>query len=235
VSVRLVQLREIGSTQDELHRLAADGAPAGTAVVADVQTAGRGSRGRSWSSPAGGLWLSVLWRPRAGDDPQLLSLRAGLAAARLLDSLGELPAAQLKWPNDVMLGGRKLGGLLCEARWHGTELSWVAIGIGLNVHNAPPADVRTPPASLAEWRPDLEPAALAGPMAVVLGRLGGSGTLSDDELAEWRARDWLLGRRLAAPFPGVVRGISARGELRLETPDGLRSVPAGDATMVELA
>jgi BirA family biotin operon repressor/biotin-[acetyl-CoA-carboxylase] ligase len=231
----LVRLGEIASTQDELHRRAADGAPDGTAVVAERQVAGRGSRGRGWESPPGGLWLSVLWRPRAGDDAGLLSLRAGLAVAELLDGVGGLPLVQLKWPNDVIVDGRKVGGLLCEARWLGAELSWVAIGLGLNVRNAPPAKARMPAASLAEWRADLEPATLAQPMAEVLARLGGRGTLTAEEASAWRARDWLLGHRLAAPLAGVARGIDPRGALRIETAEGPRTVASGDATIVELA
>lgn len=235
MSGMLVRLDEVLSTQDELHHLAAEGAPEGTAVVARRQTGGRGSRGRAWSSPEGGLWLSVLWRPRPGDDPHLLSLRAGLAVAELLEGVGGLPAVQLKWPNDIMVGDRKAGGLLCEARWHGAELSWVVLGLGLNVQNAPPADARMPPASLAEWRPDLDPDGLAAPMAEVLARLGGRGTLTAEELAAWRSRDWLLGHRLAAPLAGVARGITARGELRVETAEGPRNVASGDAAVVELA
>jgi BirA family biotin operon repressor/biotin-[acetyl-CoA-carboxylase] ligase len=235
MSGTLVRLREVASTQDELHRLAVEGAPDGTAVVAERQTAGRGSRGRGWDSPEGGLWVSVLWRPRPGDDPRLLSLRAGLAVAELLDGVGGLPFVQLKWPNDVIVDGRKVGGLLCEARWLGAELSWVAIGLGLNVRNAPPAAARMPGASLAQWRADLDPAALAPPMAEVLARLGGGGTLTAEELAEWRARDWLLGHRLAAPRAGVARGITSRGELRVDTAEGPRTVASGDASIVELA
>lgn len=235
MSVTPVRLREVASTQDELHRLASEGAPDGTTVVAQRQTAGRGSRGRGWDSPEGGLWLSVLWRPRPGDDPRLLSLRAGLAVAELLDGVGGVPFVQLKWPNDVIVDGRKVGGLLCEARWLGAELSWVAIGLGLNVRNAPPADARMPAASLAEWRADLDPAALAAPMAEVLARLGGRGTLTAEELSEWRARDWLLGHRLSAPLAGVARGIDSHGALRIETADGPRTVASGDASIVELA
>jgi BirA family biotin operon repressor/biotin-[acetyl-CoA-carboxylase] ligase len=235
MSGTLVRIEELVSTQDELHRLAAEGARAGTAVVAKRQSGGRGSRGRAWSSPEGGLWLSVLWRPRPGDAPHLLSLRAGLAVAALLDGVGGLPALQLKWPNDILVDGRKAGGLLCEARWHGAELSWVVVGLGLNVRNALPTDARLPAASLAEWRPDLDPDAMAVAVADSLARLEGTDTLSAEELAAWRSRDWLLGRQLAAPVAGVARGITAQGELRVDTTEGPRIVASGDATVVELA
>ena len=231
----LVRFDELVSTQDELHRLAAEGAAEGTAVVAARQSGGRGARGRAWSSPEGGLWLSVLWRPHAGDDAQLLSLRAGLAVADLLARVSGLPVVQLKWPNDIIVGGRKAGGLLCEARWHGAELSWVALGLGLNVRNAPPVGVRMPAASLAQWRSDLEPAALATPVAEALTGIGGPAALTAEELAAWRSRDWLLDRRLVSPLAGVARGLTDRGELRVDTPQGPRTVASGDATVVELA
>ncbi|HEX5631594.1 MAG TPA: biotin--[acetyl-CoA-carboxylase] ligase, partial [Gemmatimonadales bacterium] len=118
MTVTLIQLQETTSTQDEVHRLAEQGAPQGTAVSAVRQAAGRGARGRGWESPEGGLWLSVLWRPHGADDARLLSLRAGLAIAELLDGLGGMPPIELKWPNDLVVQGHKVGGILCEARWH---------------------------------------------------------------------------------------------------------------------
>ena len=127
---------------DAVHELAQGGAPAGTAVVAQVQTAGRGSRGRTWTSPRGGLWLSVLARP-ASAGLEVLSLRAGLAVAERLDDLGAEACVRLKWPNDLMLGERKVGGILCEARWQGAALAWVVIGLGLNVANPPPSELET--------------------------------------------------------------------------------------------
>ncbi len=166
MTAQVVRLRETASTQDELHRLAEAGAPAGTAVVAESQAAGRGSRGRSWVSAPGGLWLSVLWRGQA-DLAQLLSIRAGLAIAKLLDGLGGLPPVRLKWPNDIIVDDAKVGGILCEGRWGATN-GWVAVGLGLNVTNPLPSDARFPPASLSQWRPDLDAAALAAPVAAAL-------------------------------------------------------------------
>jgi len=126
----IIRLRSASSTMDVLHELAQGGAPAGTAVVAEEQTAGRGSRGRHWASPIGGLWLSVLSRP-ATAGLELVSLRAGLAVAELLERLGVSGRIMIKWPNDLMLDDRKTGGLLCEARWQGAALAWVVIGLGL--------------------------------------------------------------------------------------------------------
>ena len=114
----MVRLARVGSTMDALHDLAQTGAPPGTAVVAEVQDSGRGSRGRTWASPRGGLWLSVLARPSEGG-LELLSLRVGLAVAGVLARMGLGDQLRLKWPNDLMLGERKTGGILCEARWQG--------------------------------------------------------------------------------------------------------------------
>lgn len=226
----LVRVRETASTQDELHRLADEGAPAGTAVVAEMQQAGRGSRGRGWVSPPGGLWLSVLWRGQP-DVAQLLSVRAGLAVADLLDSLGGLPPVRLKWPNDVIVDDAKVGGILCEGRW-GAVNGWVAVGVGLNVTNPVPSDARFPPASLAQWRPDLDASAMAGPVAAALSRLPEDPVLSLGELAAWFARDWLAGRLLRAPVSGMIRGISPTGRLLVDTDAGRLELVASDGIEV---
>ena len=99
---------------DVLHALAAEGVEAGTAVVATEQTGGRGSRGRTWSSPPGGLWLSVLFRPPSGAGIELSGLRIGLAVADAIEALHAGLSVRIKWPNDLMVGDRKLGGILCE-------------------------------------------------------------------------------------------------------------------------
>jgi len=158
----LIRVARVGSTMDALHELAQAGAAAGTAVVAEEQGAGRGSRGRAWSSPPGGLWLSVLARP-ASTGLEVLSLRAGLAVAVLLDRLGAAGRVELKWPNDLMLDDRKVGGILCEARWQGGTLAWVAVGLGLNVTNAPPPELAATATHLASVLPSLTPAGLAQP------------------------------------------------------------------------
>ena len=222
----------VDSTQDEVHRLASAGAPAGTVVVADRQSAGRGSRGRRWESPSGGLWMSVMSRPLGGAGVELLSLRAGLATAAALDGLGGFPAVALKWPNDVLVDGRKVGGILCEARWQGDQLAWVAVGIGLNVRNAPPEGTRLPGAALAEWRPDLAvDDVLRGLLAELHALDRGGPVLARPELAAWRRRDWLKGRALRVPVAGTADGIDADGALRVRRADAsLELVRSGDAT-----
>jgi BirA family biotin operon repressor/biotin-[acetyl-CoA-carboxylase] ligase len=226
------RFERLPSTQDELHRLAAAGAPAGTVVVASEQEAGRGSRGRRWASLPGGLWLSFLCRPREAVGVEVLSLRVGLATAEALAQLGGLPPIALKWPNDLMLDDRKVGGILGEARWQGESLAWVAVGLGLNVQNALPAAVRTPPCRLADWRPDLEPDHLLPPLLARLAPLAESGTgLTGAELEAFARRDWLAGRELAAPVPGRASGIAPDGCLRVTLPDG-RMVDVSSGSVV---
>jgi BirA family biotin operon repressor/biotin-[acetyl-CoA-carboxylase] ligase len=192
------RLGSIPSTMDHLHRLAERGAAAGTAVVAGEQTAGRGSRGRPWHSTRGGLWLSVLARPER-QGVELLSLRAGLAIAQALDEAGV--AVALKWPNDLMWGERKIGGVLCEARWVGDAPAWVTIGVGLNVRNAIPPELAGAAAALTEPLPQATP---EGILELVLPGLRRSTTAASPRPAEQgplAGRDW----------PGAVRGRRVPG------------------------
>lgn len=216
------------STLDVVHEYAAQGAPHGTVVVADEQLEGRGTRGRPWHSPPGGLWYSILYRDVKSSTIEFLSLRIGLVIAAALES--EIPGLRLglKWPNDLMLGTGKVGGVLCEARWQGSVLSWVAVGLGINVTNRITADLDQPVASLAAVQESVTVAQLVGPITAALLNLPTGTTLSSSELAEFRSRDWLQGRTLAEPLPGIGRGIGPDGALLVERPDGTTaSVRAG--------
>ena len=131
-------LESTTSTLDVAHRKAGGGCPGGTLVVADRQTAGRGRSGTRWTSPAAsGIWLTLIERPGDTSGLDVLSLRIGLRAARSLDRFASEPV-RLKWPNDLFVEGRKLAGILIEARWRESRLDWVAIGVGINV--SAPAD-----------------------------------------------------------------------------------------------
>ncbi|HEX9894649.1 MAG TPA: biotin--[acetyl-CoA-carboxylase] ligase [Gemmatimonadales bacterium] len=157
------------STMDTAHALAARGAPHGTAVAAREQTAGRGRRGRSWHSPRGGLWLSVICRPAEASGMEYLSLRVGLAVADALERLlPGLPRLTVKWPNDLLLGGRKLAGILCEARWESGKPAWVVAAVGLNVSNPIPLELSGQATALAEHLPGAAPEELADPLARVI-------------------------------------------------------------------
>lgn len=140
----------LGSTNDEAGRLAREGAPEGTVVQALEQTGGRGRRGRAWSSPPGNLYTSTIIRPRRPmTDAALLSFVTALAVmdtARAL--LGAGPDIRCKWPNDVLIGGRKLAGILLEADGQ-AQPEWLVIGMGLNVRHHP-ATAAYPTTCLAE-------------------------------------------------------------------------------------
>jgi len=211
----------VASTQDLAHELAEQGAPAGTVVTAEEQTGGRGSRGRAWGSPRGGLWLSVVLRPASAAAVEVLSLRLGLAVAGAVESATAARSLALKWPNDLLLGGRKVGGILCEARWQGDRPEWVVAGIGLNVANRPPVEARHPAAVLADDRPGLTPEQLLEPVAGAVRDAGRrDGALEAAELAELAGRDWLHGRALREPVAGVAAGIAADGRLAVRRGDG---------------
>jgi BirA family transcriptional regulator, biotin operon repressor / biotin---[acetyl-CoA-carboxylase] ligase len=217
---RLHYFDRVSSTMDVLHELAAGGAEAGCAVVAGQQLGGRGSRGRSWHSPPGGLWLSVLFRPSVVEGLEVISLRAGLAVAEAMQHLVSEPL-QLKWPNDLILRGRKLGGMLCEARWQGEFLGWVTVGVGLNVQNRVPDDLEATAVSLAGLgiAPDLS--ALTDLVVAALRKLELNGSeLTPAELRRFAARDCLRGRAIREPVAGIVQGLSADGALMVQPDTG---------------
>jgi BirA family biotin operon repressor/biotin-[acetyl-CoA-carboxylase] ligase len=218
-------LAEVTSTLDVVHALATDGAPAGTAVLADRQTHGRGRHGRPWFSPArAGIWLGYLVRPTAPLETGVLALRVGLTVAGVVEALGGDP--RLKWPNDVLLGDRKLAGVLCEARWPAGAPGWIAVGVGMNVHGPLPGEIvdravalnSTIPASRIDVLERLVPSLLGLPLAT---------RLDDAERAAFARWDWLCGRRLVAPIAGIAAGIDGDGALLVETPSGVRRVVAG--------
>ena len=217
---RLHYFDRVSSTMDVLHELAAGGAEAGCAVVAGEQLEGRGSRGRTWHSPPGGLWLSVLFRPPVVEGLEVISLRAGLAVAEAMQHLVSEPL-QLKWPNDLILRGRKLGGMLCEARWQGEFLGWVAVGVGLNVQNRVSDDLEATAVSLAGLgiAPDLS--ALTDLLVAALRKLEVHGSeLSPAELRRFGGRDCMRGRAIREPVAGIVQGLSADGALIVQPDTG---------------
>ena len=233
--------RAIGSTQDRAReRAVTTGTTAAmlVVVVADAQTAGQGTRGRAWRAPAGtALLASWLFRP-APDEPALVSLLAGVAVARALDALGT-PGARLKWPNDVLLGDRKLAGVLS----HGTSDAsggTLVLGIGVNVHQAAaelPEELREGRAtSLAVAGHAVDRLALLVRLPAELDRVAVAGERST-ALAEWRGRAALLGRAVevlregAAPVAGIARDIAEDGALVVETAYGREHIHAGEVTV----
>ncbi len=135
----LVELGSVGSTNDEARTRALSGAVDGTVIWAREQTAGRGRRGRAWSSPVGNLYTSTVMRPgRPAAEASQLSLVAAVALAEALAEL--LPKSteiSCKWPNDILVNGAKTAGILLESSGDGEMVSWVIVGCGVNVGSHP--------------------------------------------------------------------------------------------------
>ena len=234
----------IDSTSNRLKALARGGAPEWTVVLADVQTGGRGREGRTWESPPGGLYLSVLLRPRL-EKFGLLPLAAGVAVAEAAGEMGV--RTELKWPNDVLASGRKLAGILSEAASGPAGVEWVALGIGVNVSGGGPAlrpEVGAEATSLAaEGALDVgvEPVAVA-----VLARLAARyDALRSDPgelVSAWRshAAAWwgsLVDVRVGeATLRGRLLDVDADGALVIELEGGAaRRLLSGDVTRVRRA
>jgi BirA family biotin operon repressor/biotin-[acetyl-CoA-carboxylase] ligase len=232
----------LGSTNDRLKEEARAGAPEWTVVLADEQSAGRGRQGRAWASPRGNLYLSALLRP-AFSRPGLIPLMAGVAVAEAVADLGV--DARVKWPNDVLAGGRKLAGILSEsATVSAAGLDWIAVGIGVNLASAPAELAATATSVAAEAGEAPEPLEVA---AGILARLGvwydslmreGPRSL----LAAWRGRSlpwWgevveaLSGDQV---IRGVARDVDGDGALVLEGEGGSRvSLFSGEVRWLRLA
>ncbi len=213
--------RQLPSTLDAIHDLAAQGAPDGTVVVAEVQTAGRGRDGRTWHSPAGGAWLGMLFRP--GGDTGALVLRIGLLLADAVDGVLGRASAMLKWPNDLLLGNRKLAGILCETRWPGGGAApqWLAVGIGLNVANDIPTGLAGRAIGLKEVRPDVRRIDVLDRLIPALVPLTTHhGPLTESECAAFAVRDWLRGRQIRLPIFGRASGIRPDGALLVDAGSG---------------
>lgn len=221
----------LGSSNDVARRLASAGAPAGTVVLAEEQVSGRGRAGRSWVSPPGlGLWFSVVGPPAAGAGGSVLPLRIGLAVATALDSFLATPPVGIKWPNDLWAGGRKLGGILCEASWTGARPGAVVAGVGLNVlheANAFPDGLRSRATSVAleaaspVARPEVADAVIPAVLCAVLDGL-------PLDVAALASRDLLRGHLVEVTDPVTAR-LVARGEAAGVLADGsLRVLGARD-------
>jgi BirA family biotin operon repressor/biotin-[acetyl-CoA-carboxylase] ligase len=139
----------VSSTLDLARGMAEKGAPEGTVVIAGRQTAGRGRLGRFWESPPGGAWFSLLLRSlRDLGQAGCISVLSAVAIAQALRERYELPVL-VKWPNDLFLYGKKLGGILVELSSVGARIDWLILGVGINVNNPLPQGTRVAPISLA--------------------------------------------------------------------------------------
>lgn len=210
-----VHLRVADSTNERARELAARGVPHGTLVTAASQTAGRGRQGRSWSAPPGrALLCSLVLR----DPPRLLPLAAGVADVAGVE-------ARVKWPNDVLMEGRKVAGILVEGR---PQERWAVVGIGLNVALRPddfPPELRNRAGTLG-----LEPDAIEPVLTRLLDSLEHWIAASADEVLDAvRRRDALLGQSIRwAGGDGRGDGIDGDGRLVVATADGTVTLDAGE-------
>ena len=227
--------RQVGSTNTVARELAEAGAPNGTVVTADEQTAGRGRQGRTWTAPPGSALLySAIVRPLGPRHP-LLPLAVPLAVAEAAERLRPDIECKVKWPNDVHLEGRKLSGILIEAR---PQEEWAVVGVGLNLtipRDEFPAELRDRATSLFPDRCVVRNSGQSevsnharGALDMALARWVEADSAAI--LAAWRQRDTLLGREVSwERGSGVAEGIDERGYLLVRLTDGDRvALGAGD-------
>jgi len=210
-----LHLRELDSTNVRAQRLAVSGAPHGSLVTAAAQSAGHGRQGRAWVTPPGrALACSLVLR----DPPRLLPMIAALAVADVADRLDRAGRqAAIKWPNDVLLGGRKAAGILAEGR---PQEGWVVLGIGLNVAVAEddfPPELRTIATSLG-----CPPSQLEAALALLLERLDHWLDAPPEQAMDaYRARDALAGNEISwSGGRGTAVGVADDGRLRVRSVDG---------------
>jgi len=225
------------STNAVLLARAEAGAPSGTVVVANQQTAGRGRRGRSWfASPGDSLTFSLLWRFAPGTAPAGLSLAVGLAVAEAVGKVGADDTA-LKWPNDILKGGRKLGGILIELLPGAPHAAVIGIGLNLRLAASMPDELRATSAALD--LPDADENALyASLLTQLLERLeqfAGAGFASMRDA--WTARhayqdaQVVLSADFGAPRQGICRGVDSDGALLLECDGRVERVLSGEVSL----
>lgn len=235
---QLRHLAEVDSTNEEARRMAAAHETVPTWILADSQTAGRGRRGRAWQSPVGNL-MTTLYLPISFDAVKAgqLAFVAGLALERTVSALiGERAQASLKWPNDVLVDGKKASGILLESAMRDNKIDWLAIGLGLNLAHHPD-DTPYPATSLAAYMDTpannlaaLEILARAFDEVFRQWRNAGFGPV----LRAWRAVAHGLGGPIVATleneqFEGIFKDIDEKGALILQNAAGdTMTIDAGD-------
>ncbi len=234
---------ETGSTNIDAKRLGEEGAAHGTIVVADKQNAGRGRRGRAWQSPAGkDIYFTILLRPSFEPDKASgLTLVMALSVAQAVERKCSLKAG-IKWPNDVVLNGKKICGILTEMNMETDYIQHVVIGVGINVNldEMPEEISQTATSILREGR---EKTARAELLQEVLARFEENYGMYEKELdlsymlGEYNSHLVNVGKQVKVldpkgEFEGIARGINASGELLIETPDGkVAEVYAGEVSV----
>lgn len=223
------------STQDIAEALAREGAEEGLVVVAEEMSSGRGRLGRTWVASRGGLWFTILLRPSAMKALQLISLGAGVAVTEALRELHGVEAT-LKWPNDVLIDNRKLCGILVEGRMEADRVHYVLVGVGINVNNDLPENLKASAIALKELvgrpvpRVPLLGATLTKFASIYNALRHGKRSLV---ISRWKKLSSTLGKFVKVVTPnevieGLAIDINEDGSLIVKAGKCLRSVYAGD-------
>lgn len=245
IGTNIIKLGTVDSTNTVAMELAERGAEHGTVVVAENQTKGRGRMGRTWVSPPGGnIYMSVILMPDIQlRDATLLTIMAGVACCRALRDITGLPV-EIKWPNDLMVSGKKLGGMLTEVKSNAGKIVLAIIGIGINV-NVPmkdfPPEVRGIATSIRNETAKEHSA--AGLIALLLNELDRWVSILDKDgresvLDEWRRLTTMLGKSVRVTLgdetlTGIAEDVDEQGMLILRLPSGIyRKINAGDLTIL---
>ncbi len=237
---------EIGSTNTRAMEMAAQGAPEGTVVVAEKQTCGKGRLGRMWVSPKGNLYLSVVLRPNIPTHTApLVTLMGAVAVASAARSLCGVPAA-IKWPNDILISGRKVAGLFTEMSAEQDRIKHIVLGIGVDVNmdtGKLPEEIRSRTTTLAaEAGHRIDRNDLLRQILRALDEQYQIFLKNDvDVIREWETLNMTTGSRVAVSglgetITGLAQGIDREGRLIITLDDGgIRTVAAGDVTILKKA
>lgn len=242
----VMRLQTTTSTNQVAKAAARQGAPHGTVVVADEQQGGRGRRGRTWSSPQGGIWVSIILRPRLLlQEVPLITLLAAVATCEAIREITQLPC-KIKWPNDIVINGRKLAGILTELAAEQEAVEFCVVGIGINANvelSQLPSDLEnTATTLLAECSGRIDRQLLLTAVCDGIDTWLHRVETSDwtDLLLAWRQLNATLNRRVIIypaaddrlAFTGVAVDIDQYGALLVQKDDGaITRVTAGDVSI----
>ena len=228
---RVLRFGEVSSTQEVAREHAVPDGREWLVVVAETQSAGRGSRGREWESRSGGLYMTVAVKPEGHQG--LVPLLAGVVVSEAITEVAGVET-QLKWPNDVLLHGKKVGGILSESEWSGGALRFILLGVGVNVNNVLPDTLPAATSLSKELGREVD---LDQLMHSILRRIERNFDKLhlDPELVlcSWKERGQTLGRHVVVTdrsgevIEGMATDVDREGALLVETDHGLRKVLSG--------
>jgi BirA family biotin operon repressor/biotin-[acetyl-CoA-carboxylase] ligase len=237
--LKILRYKRLKSTNTTAYQLAQQGSPEWTIVVADVQTKGRGRGRNKWKSPKGGLWFSVILRPKvSGPRLPLLQFLAAVVTRTALEDATGLDV-KLKWPNDLVLGNLKLGGILIESKTQGSRVSFAILGIGLNINQS---KAQLPPAAMSVRLATGKHYDLGTVLRAILDRL--RSTYRDLDRPSKIIENWWRNcihrpLRVQVNLPketvtGISGAIDEEGSLLIQTDDHrIRKVNEGSLTLLD--